>query len=70
MPKLLKILNNKINKNRSIYIANKSLKQIYNLKQTFLWAIALQAYLYINIYRNLFVGLFITKNPANRLIKR
>lgn len=34
---MLKILNNKINKNKNIYITNKNIKQIYyNLKQTFL----------------------------------
>ncbi len=40
-PKMPKMLNNKINKNRGIYIVNGGLELI------FLQAIALQAYLYI-----------------------
>ncbi len=39
MPKILKtlkMLNNKINKNRNICIANGNLEQIYSLKRTFL----------------------------------
>ncbi len=52
-------------KNGGICIANKGLEQMHSLEQTFLWAIALQAYLYINIYGNLFIGLFITGDPAD-----
>ncbi len=66
MLKMLKMLNNKINKNKSICIANRSFEQIRGLERTFLQAIVLQAYLYINIYRNLFIRLYIIKNPANR----
>ncbi len=50
---MLKIQNNKINKNGNICIANRNLEQIYSLKQTFLWAIALQAYLY-----TIYIGIY------------
>ncbi len=43
---MLKMLNNKIDKNRGVRIANGSLEQMCSLERTFLWAIALQAYLY------------------------
>ncbi len=67
---MLKMLNNKINKNGGIYIANKGLEQMYSLERTFLWAIVLQTYLYINIYKDLFVGLYITGNLANRKLNK
>ncbi len=35
-PKMPKMLNNKINKNRGIYIANRSLEQMCGLERTFL----------------------------------
>ncbi len=63
---MLKMLNNKFNENGGVYIANKSLEQICSLERTSLWAIVLQAYLYINMYGNLFVGLFVTGDPADR----
>ncbi len=44
---------------------------IYGLERTFLWVITLRTYLYINIYKDLFVGLYVTKDLANyKLNKR
>ncbi len=38
---MLKMLNNKIDENRGVYIANRGLEQMYSLERIFLQAIVL-----------------------------
>ncbi len=65
-PKMLKMPNNKIDENGGVRITNGGFEPMCGLERTFPQATVLQAYLYINIYRNLFVGLYITGDLADR----